>query len=191
MIKEQKKRFTFVEAIAPHIEEKWGNHWLNRIDELINWNPFKYQLKKCYTLENGRPGWDPTLLFKCLILAEWYGLSDIGLEEAVEFRIDFRKFIGLNWEEAAPDATSYCVYRKRIQKVLPKLLKILNTQLKEAGFEVEKVVAVDASLVAAHSTPISGKGGDEDASWRGFPGKKVTDKTGKETMARHSFINYF
>ena len=134
-----------------------------------------------------------------MILAEWYGLSNVGLEEAVEFRIDFRKFVGLHWEDSAPDATTFCVFRKRIAKILPKLLKILNDQLKAAGFEVETVVAVDASLIEAHSRPVSGrvqhngedesegrsgKLGDPDASWRGFNGKKVKGKDGKESIAR-------
>ena len=55
MIKKQKEAFTFMEALAPHIEEKWGKHWLNRIEGLINWKAFDYRMKRLYNLEKGRP----------------------------------------------------------------------------------------------------------------------------------------
>ncbi len=45
------------------------------------------------------------MLFRCLLLAEWNGLSDRALEEALEFRIDFKKFAGLEVYAAVPDAT--------------------------------------------------------------------------------------
>ena len=170
MIKKQKKTYTFADAWLSHTEKRWDKHWLKRVKDLVNWGKFDYRLEKLYELENGRPGWDPLVLFRCLIVAEWFGLSDENLEEAIEFRIDFRKFVGLNWEDSAPDATTYCVFRKRVAPIMDKLLRILNKQLEAAGFEVKKAVAVDASLVEAHSKPSGERPGDTEASWReGFP----------------------
>ena len=106
------------------------------------------------------------------------------MEEAVEFRIDFRKFAGLRFEEEAPDATTFAVFRERILPIYHKLLKILNEQLEAAGFKIKEVVAVDATLVAAHSKPRGDFAGDDEASWRGFPAKEVIDDSGHKAIAR-------
>ena len=112
MIKKQQDTFAFADSWLCHMEKEGESHWLKKIQELLNWNKFSYRLNKLYTLDNGRPGWDPMILFRCVILSEWFGMSDEALEEAMKFRVDFRKFVGLNWEDSAPDATTYCVFRK-------------------------------------------------------------------------------
>ena len=58
------------------------------------------------SLNEGRPAWDPLALLRCLLLAEWNGLSDRQLEEVLEFRIDFKKFAGMDLDQAPPDATT-------------------------------------------------------------------------------------
>ncbi|MBN2353752.1 MAG: transposase [Spirochaetales bacterium] len=131
-----------------------------------------------------------TKLFRCLLLAEWYGLSDRDLEEALAFRFDFMKFVGLPLDENGPDATTFVVFRRRIQRYWNKMLGIIKKQLEAAGYQVNKAVAVDATLVEAHSRPQKkdkggmAAGGDEDAAWRGYPSKKAKDNDGQETMTR-------
>ena len=39
----------------------------------------------------GRPGYPPLALFRALLLAQWYQLSDPGLEEALADRLSFRR----------------------------------------------------------------------------------------------------
>ncbi|MBI5700450.1 transposase [Candidatus Saganbacteria bacterium] len=55
------------------------------------------------------------IIFKALLLAQWHDLSDRDLEEALNDRISFRKFAGLKWEEQAPDASTFAVFRERIR----------------------------------------------------------------------------
>jgi len=62
----------------------------------------------------------------------------LQLEEAIEFRIDFRKFVGLGFEEEAPDSTTFSVFRERILPVHDKLFKILNELLEEAGYQIKE-----------------------------------------------------
>jgi IS5 family transposase len=143
-----------------------------------------------YSPDEGRPAWEPVKVFRCLLLAEWYGLSDRDLEEALAFRIDFRKFTEIPLDEPGPDATTFVVFRRRIQRYWKKLLRILNKQLEAAGYKINKAVAVDATLVEAHSRPQSANGakqkteGDPEAKWRGFPGKKTKGDDGKEVLTR-------
>jgi IS5 family transposase len=125
-----------------------------------------------------------------LLLAEWNGLSDTQLEEALAFRFDYRRFAGIELTAEVPDSTTFVVFRERIRPIRSKLLEIMNRQLEQKGYKVHNSVAVDASLVEAHSKPKrkSGddepKGGDPDGSWRGFPSKKKKNKEGEEEISR-------
>jgi IS5 family transposase len=104
------------------------------------------------------------IFFRCVLLAEWDGLSDRALEEALEFRIDFKKFAGLEVDAPVPDATTFVVFRDRIQPIRTRLFERLDRQLRGAGFEVHRSIAVDANLVEAHSRPTKNDDGEGGSS---------------------------
>jgi hypothetical protein len=174
MIRKNDSEFSFVDAALVLIEKEWKTHRLNKLLGLVDWRPFDRQFKKLYVHDTGRPAWDPVVLFRCLLLVEWNTLSDPKLREALQFRFDLRKFAGIALDQEVPDDTTFVVFRNRIQSIWPRLHEELTRQLQSAGFEVQEALAVDATLVEAHSKPKSesGGGGDRDASWRGFPVKK-------------------
>ena len=182
--KETNPSVTFADVWLSHTEKNWDKHWLKKVSEKVNWNKFGYRFEKLYDENNGRPAWHPIIIFKALLLAQWHGLSDRDLEEALNDRISFRKFVGLKWEEQAPDASTFAVFRGRIMPIFDKLLRILNDQLESAGLKIKEVVAIDATLVAAHSKPAGDFAGDEEASWRGFPTKIIIDDSGCKAIAR-------
>ncbi len=184
MLKKQQKQYTIADLWLAHTEKLWNRHWLKKVLDLVNWVPLEVRISKKYHPDLGRGAIPPLVLFRSLLLAEWYSLSDRQLEEALEFRIDFRKFAGLSYGEEAPDATTFCVFRERIKGIWKVLLKKLNIQLDRAGYKVKEAIAVDATLVAAHSKPQGGKGGDPEGSWRGFPQKEVETKDGEKALAR-------
>ena len=78
------------------------------------------------------------MLFRCLLLAEWNTLSDRKLREALQFRIDFRKFAGIPLDQEVPDDTTFVVFRNRIQPIWSRLHEELTRQLQRAGFEVHR-----------------------------------------------------
>lgn len=182
--KDRDSTTTFADVWLSHTDKNWNKHWLKKVSEKVNWNKFGYRFEKLYDKENGRPAWDPIVLFKALLLAQWYGLSDRDLEEALNDRISFRKFVGIKWEEQSPDASTFAVFRERILPVYNKLLKILNQQLEAAGLKIKEVVAIDATLVQAHSKPCGDFDGDKEASWRGFPAKEIIDNSGRKAFSR-------
>lgn len=47
------------------------------------------------------------MMFKALLLQQWYVLSDADLKEALNDRVSFRRFLGLSLEAAAPDHTTH------------------------------------------------------------------------------------
>jgi len=191
MIDKSEHGFSFADAAFTHAQLRWSEHWLNQILQLVDWKPFSRELERLYSPNEGRPGWDPLVLLRCLLLAEWNGLSDRQLEEALEFRIDFKKFAGMDLDQAPPDATTFVVFRNRIQSLWSKLLRRLNAQLEQAGYAVKSAIAVDATLVEAHSKPRKDDDdhkGDLDGAWRGFPVKKQVDEDGKEIISRRTAL---
>ena len=66
-------------------------HFLRKIDGQIDWRPFK-GLGLLYHPTLGRPSHPPLMMFKALLLQQWYGLADPGLEEAICDRLSFRIF---------------------------------------------------------------------------------------------------
>jgi IS5 family transposase len=152
MLKNKQERVTFLDvAVQPTAGVRWENHWLKKVQDLIDWTALRRKLNRLYVEDEGRPAWPPDLLFRCLLLAEWNNLSDPQLVEALTFRIDYRRFAGLDLDAPVPDATTFVVFRRRIQPLRDKLLEILNRQLEAKGYKVHEAMAVDATLVEAHS----------------------------------------
>ena len=95
------------------IEHKPGV--LDRIDEELDWRRFGKTLRRVFKdSKDGRPSYPPVMLFKVLLLQQWYGLSDPMAEEAIGDRLSFRRFLGLGLHDAIPDETTICRFRGRV-----------------------------------------------------------------------------
>ena len=85
---------------------------LDRIDEELDWRRFGSTLRKVFKdSKDGRPSYPPVMLFKVLLLRQWYGLSDPLAEEAIGDRLFFRRFLGLGLHDAIPDETTIGRFR--------------------------------------------------------------------------------
>lgn len=83
------------------------NRRLERIGGLIDWARME-RLLAPLRAPTGRPGYPPLALFRALLLAQRYRLSDPGLEEALADRLSFRRFCGLGLDDGTPDETTLC-----------------------------------------------------------------------------------
>jgi hypothetical protein len=75
---------------------------LERIAALVDWARFERLLREVYAAPVGRPSYGPVLLLKCLLLQQWYRLSDPGLEEALSDRLSLRRFVAWRWPIRCP-----------------------------------------------------------------------------------------
>ncbi len=96
---------------------------LQRLDDATPWERLAEPIAALPEYTNAGPGrlrggaaWDPTLMLKCLMLAKWFNLSDPGLEEALMDRVSFRRFVGLSFNDATPDETTFVNFRKRLRE---------------------------------------------------------------------------
>ena len=148
---------------------------LDRIAALLNWGPLSYRLEKHCRKLDGRPPFPPIMMFRALLLAQWYDLSDRGLEEALSDRLSFRRFVGLGIEQATPDHTTLCRFRERLNEagLTVKLLALVNAQIEAKGLLLKRGTLIDATVVeTAAARPDGGtQSADPDAAFLKRAGK--------------------
>ena len=130
---------------------------LDRIEELLNWGPLSYRLDKHCRKLDGRPPFPPLVMFRALLLAQWYGLSDRELEEALCDRLSFRRFVGLGLEQATPDHTTLCRFRERLNEagLTSKLLALVNAQIEAKGLMLKRGTLIDATIVESAAAKLA------------------------------------
>jgi len=127
-----------------------AEHLLCRIAAAVDLAFVSGLVRDCYCPDNGRPSWDPLVLFKVVFLQFLYDLSDREVEEQVSFHLVCKWFAGLQPEEAAPDHSTLCRFRSRLGA--EKFQQIFNgiiTQAREAGLVSDRLQIVDASHLQA------------------------------------------
>jgi transposase, IS5 family len=122
---------------------------LDRIAGVLNWAPIARRLEKLCCKDDGRPPFPPIVMFRALLLAQWYHLTDRGLEEALCDRLSFRRFVGLKIEQATPDHSTLCRFRERLYQrgVDTELLALINAQLEDKNLMVKRGTLIDATVV--------------------------------------------
>ena len=120
------------------------------------------------------------MLPKCLLLQQWYRLSDPGLEEELSDRLSFRRFVGLALADPVPDHSTLSRFRAELVRrgLSERLLAELNRQLDAKGLIVKTGTLIDASLVAADCRrPKKGepteRRSDPNATWNAMPEKPL------------------
>jgi IS5 family transposase len=144
---------SFIEAFLP---SGFGrNERLERISGLIDWDRIGRLVCAVRPGETGRPPYEPLSMFKALLLQQWYGLSDPGLEEALLDRVSFRRFCGLALDAATPDETTLCRFRNALKQagLGEALFREVLGQLEAAGFVLKTGTLIDATLVQSAVRP--------------------------------------
>ena len=79
------------------------NDRLDRIDRLIDWPKVAAILDDVHAAPEGRPAYRPITMVKIIVLQQWHHASDVGMEEALQDRLSFRRFAELTLMDAVPD----------------------------------------------------------------------------------------
>lgn len=165
---------SFVDALMP--AKAGANRQLERLDTLAKWYRFEKLIRHLRDAEGpGRPGYPVLVLFKAILLQALYGLSERDLEDALNDRLSFRRFIGLSLEAEVPDHTVLNRFRNQLvaEGLLEKLFAELNRQLEKAGVVLKRGTMLDATLIEAASAPPTGgqPSRDPDARYAKRQGK--------------------
>ena len=163
--------------ISPKVGQ---NAVLERLGREVKWYRFEKLLARLKPDGAGRPPFDPLMMLKALLLQQWYRLSDAELEEAINDRVSFRKFLGLSLEAACPDHTTLCRFRNRLADagLAEKVFGEFEHQLETRGLLLKRGTMVDASLVETPFRPASADGAreavDPEAGLTARKGKRGT-----------------
>jgi len=176
------------------------DHFLRRLDEVVEWKVFSDKLIRLYRggAKRGRPPYDPAMILKMLLLSYLYDLSERQTEAYVNDSFSAKCFLGLAADERGPDHSTLTKFKSRIEKrgkeeVLEELLREVIGMAIGQGVAFGSIQVVDSTHTLADVNVAKddrrndqGQGRrDGDARW-GTKGKRQ----GKKESGMHWFYGY-
>ena len=83
---------------------------LTKVLELIDWEMFRPLLNETFKKDakgpGGRPPKDYVMMFKVVMLQQWYGIADQQTEYQINDRLSFQRFLGLTLNDGV---VSFCL----------------------------------------------------------------------------------
>jgi IS5 family transposase len=133
---------------------------MEKLNQSIDWDRINTILLGHYsvgTSSEGADAYPPLLLYKCLLLQKWFHIdSDPELENQINDRLSFKKFLALSFSKPSPDHSTFSRFRARLS---PEAMDQINSeilrQFESQGLTINEGIAVDARLVKSASRPIS------------------------------------
>lgn len=128
---------------------------LEKIAEAIDFEMFRPVLERIFKRDKksqvGRPPTDPILMFKILLLQQWYGIADDKTEYLINDRLSFQRFLGLSLGSRVPDAKTIWLFRENLANSGEEkaLFTLFTEQMEHKGIITRSGSIVDASFVEA------------------------------------------
>ena len=137
---------------------------LNEMEHVMPWGELLALITPhAPVARTGRPPFDLAMMLRIHCLQQWFGLSDLGAEEAL-FETSFcRAFVGISGTQRIPYRVSILRFRYLLEAhdLSPKILQVINAKLAARGLLLKTGTVVDATLITAPS-PTKNKTGERD-----------------------------
>lgn len=105
---QQQMEIVYIENLVPQ------DHILRKIDKYIDFSFIRDLTKDLYCNDNGRPAFDPIVLFKMLFIGYLFGIrSERQLEKEIQVNIAYRWFLGFSLTDKIPDHSTISQNRRR------------------------------------------------------------------------------
>ena len=177
------KEISFADlAFSKSLEHNRSLKMMDRINKVVKWRNIEALLRESYevgTNKEGADAYSPLMLLKALLLQKWFRIpSDPELENQINDRISFKKFLGLPLDKPSPDHSTFSRFRSRLSK--EAMIKLNNEVLQEfakRGLSINEGIAVDARLVKSASKPLSNDDLKREKEKRDAPDGRL-DKNG-------------
>lgn len=171
---------------------------LEGISQVINFEMFRPVLEEVFKRKDksqrGRPAFNLILMFKILLLQQWYGMADDKAEYQINDRLSFQRFLGLSLGSKVPDAKTIWLFREKLVKsgAEKTLFTLFAEQLERKGIITRSGSIVDASFVEAPKQRNSRdeneriKSGETPEEWKESPPKlRQKDTDARWTKKNH------
>ena len=159
--KKVEKTVSFAElSLLSSLKNNRSVKMMERIHRAVNWENIEVLLKEHYHIGHSHEGADaypPLMLLKAMLLQKWFHIpSDPELENQINDRISFKKFLGLSLDKPSPDHSTFSRFRIRLSKeAMIQLNNEILLQFARKGLSINEGIAVDARLVKSASRPMS------------------------------------
>ena len=135
---------------------------LEKINEVINWQDILkivLVVDRTDKFQGGAPHKDLLVKVKMIFLQYLYNLSDPELEDQVNDRLSFQKFVGIGFSTTIPDYTTIWRFRERLieEKQNDKLFNKILGYIDKKGLLVKKGKIIDATIIESSNRPLSKK----------------------------------
>jgi IS5 family transposase len=181
------------------------DHFLRHLRALVDWDKLTKDLVDLYKggAEYGGVPYHPSVLFRMLLLAYLYKLTERQVELFVNDSLAARFFLGLAATEPAPDHSSLSVFRSRIlekkgTEAFEAMFQDVVRLAMEKGIKFGRIQVVDATHTVADVDTKKDKerqaGGsgprDPDAAWGNKGQKKIRTTKGDTVDVSKTFYGY-
>jgi len=178
------------------------NHFLRKLNEVINWNRFTGRLLSHYKGKGkiGQAPYNPITILKMLPLSYLWDVSERMMEVLANDSRSISFFLGLGADEKAPDHPTLTLFKNRLinnagLKTYEELFDEIIRIAQEKGVEFGKLQIVgsvhlvaDVNVGKDKQRQSEGKiPRDKDARWGAKGDKVVVGKDGK----RHKETQYY
>ncbi len=127
-----------------------GDHLLRKLAAAVDFSFVSELVGDCYCPDNGRPSWDPLVLFKVVFLQFLYDLSDREVEDQINLHLACKWFAGLQPEETAPDHSTISRFRSRLgPEKFQEIFNDIIQRAREAGLVSDRLCIIDATHLQA------------------------------------------
>lgn len=129
------------------------NDPLLKLNQRIKWEIFRQILEQSFIKEHRGIGgclpYDYVLMFKILIIQQYYGISDDKTEYAILDRLSFMRFLGLTLSDRVPDAKTIWHFREKLRSagLIEKLFEMFKVELEKEGLIAQEGKLIDATIV--------------------------------------------
>ena len=182
--KNMKTNFTFADiSLFASMEKNRAIKRMEQINTIVDWSRIESLLTRNYPVGKsfeGNDAYPPLFLMICLLLQQWFTIdSDPELETQINDRISFKKFLGLSFDDPAPDHSTFSRFRGRFSKDNMRMINHeLLSQFAARGLTINEGIAIDARLVQSASHPLKSEKREEEKLKKQTPEGKL-DKNGK------------
>jgi len=177
---------------------------LEKVTKHINFETFRPTLEKAIIPQNrdytkgGRPRFDAVLMFKILLLQDWYNLSDHTIQYQINDRYSFQHFLNLQTDDKVPDQNTIWDFKETLAKngTNKILFEQFTQQLQDRGIIKHEGSIVDASFVDAprqrntHEENQQIKDGQTPKEWKDKPHKLAQKDVDARWTKKNNEIHY-
>lgn len=126
------------------------DHLLVRLNRIIDWSFIEAECRGFYQ-RRGRKGISPVVLFKMLLLAYLFDISERRIEDECNYNMLYKYFLGLDADEKAPDHSTLSRFRDRLDlEGFSAIFNRLVEMAREQGVVSDRLRIVDSTHTLAN-----------------------------------------